>query len=153
MHGERDAPTAMGVSRLSACRRGRTRCGQLWNTERDELYAHVLPGRVAPVTVVQTGGAHSVSQVRGIGAQPENAAVVLGETLVTSGSDKLGDHFFVADGFGQPAIRVDAPHLVPPAIMGDKVVMSGTLHHTPGGVDADGERGTAGGNGAGDAGE
>lgn len=105
-----------------------------WNTGHDELYARVLAGRVAQVTVVHSGDAKSISEVRGIGAQPENSAVVVGETLVTSGSDKLGDYFFVADGFGQPTIRVDAPHLVPPVIMGDKVVISGTLHHTPGGV-------------------
>ena len=60
--------------------------------------------------------------------------ITLTNALVTSGSDRLGDHFFVADGFGQSPIEIDAPHLVPPVIAGDKVAIAGTLHHTPGGV-------------------
>ena len=75
-----------------------------------------------------------MSQVTGIGDKADGASVVLGRVLVTSGSDRLGDHFFVGDGVGQDAIRVDAPGLVPPVISGDRVVLSGTLHHTPGGV-------------------
>lgn len=99
-----------------------------------KLYASVRPGRTARLTVVQPDHSASISLVTGIGAQPEGASVVLGAVLVTSGSDKLGDHFFIADGFGQPAIRVDAPGLIPPAIMGDKMVVSGALHHTAGGI-------------------
>ena len=74
-------------------------------------------------------------QVTGIGDQGRRALlVVLEQALVTSGSDRLGDHFFVGDGVGQDAIRVDAPGLTPPVISGDRVVLSGTLHHTAGGV-------------------
>ena len=60
--------------------------------------------------------------------------ITLTNVLVTSGSDRLGDHFFVADGFGQTPIQVNAPKLVPPTIAGDKVVISGTLQQTPGGA-------------------
>ncbi len=105
-----------------------------WPGSRYTLYARVRPGHVARLTVAETGGAISLLRVTGISAQPEGARVVLGQVLVASGSDKLGDHFFVADGFGQAPIRVDAPGLVPPTIMGDQVVVAGTLHHTPGGV-------------------
>ena len=105
-----------------------------WKNNQDTLFADIRPGHVARLTVVHPGGAVSLARVTGIGEQPEGTKVVLGEVLVTSGSDKLGDHFFVADDFGQDAVRVDAPHLVPPAIMGDKVVIAGTLHHTPGGT-------------------
>ena len=99
-----------------------------------KLYARVRAGHVARLTVVQPGQTVSLSRVTGIGEQPEGAKVVLGAVLVTSGSDKLGDHFFVADGFGQAPIQVEMPGLVPPAIMGDQVVVSATLHHTAGGI-------------------
>ncbi len=106
----------------------------VWDTGDYKLYATVLPGRVASEIVVHTGSAVSVSWVTGIGQQADGESVVLGEVLVTSGSEPQDGHFFVADGFGQNAIRVDAPGLVPPAVMGDRVIVSGTLHHTPGGV-------------------
>ena len=105
-----------------------------WPDGHYETGVQLRAGEVATATVVQPGQAVSVPQVSGIGDQADGASVVLGRVLVTSGSDKLGDHFFVADGAGQDAIRVDAPNLVPPAIAGDRVVISGTLHHTPGGV-------------------
>ena len=59
---------------------------------------------------------------------------MLRDVLVTSGSDRLGDHFFVADGLGQTPVRVDIARLVPPTVMGDRVVVAGTLRHTAGGV-------------------
>jgi len=74
------------------------------------------------------------SSVVGLSDLPEGQKVVLGEIVVSSGSDRLGDHFFAADALGQMPIEIDAPRLVPPAIQGDKVVVAGTLHHTPGGV-------------------
>ncbi len=72
--------------------------------------------------------------VDGLGDEPEGTKIVLGSVVVSSGSDRLGDHFFAADALGQSPIEVDAPHLVPPVIMGDKVAVAGILHHTPGGV-------------------
>ncbi|MDQ2799358.1 MAG: family 10 glycosylhydrolase, partial [Armatimonadota bacterium] len=105
-----------------------------WKTGRQVWDTRVLPGQAARLTAIPSNGADSAAQVTGIGERPDGARVILGEALVTSGSDKLGDHFFVADGIGQAAIRVDAPHLVPPTVMGDKIVVSGTLHHTPGGA-------------------
>jgi len=74
------------------------------------------------------------SSVVGLSDLPEGQKIVLGEIVVSSGSDRLGDHFFAADALGQMPIEIDAPRLVPPAIQGDKVVVAGTLHHTPGGV-------------------
>ena len=105
-----------------------------WPGGHSETDVQVRAGAAASATVVQPNAAESVSQVSGIGDRTDGALVVLGRVLVTSGSDKLGDHFFVGDGIGQDAIRVDAPGLTPPVISGDRVVLSGTLHHTAGGV-------------------
>jgi uncharacterized lipoprotein YddW (UPF0748 family) len=71
--------------------------------------------------------------VVGLSALPEGKKVIL-KVVVSSGSDRLGDHFFAADALGQQPIEIDAPRLVPPVIQGDKVVAAGTLHHTPGGI-------------------
>ena len=113
---------------------GSYRVTAVWKTGRQEWPARVLPGQAFRLTLIPSQGADAASQVTGISERPDGARVVLGAALVTNGSDTLGDHFFVADGIGQAAIRVDAPRLVPPAVMGDKVVLSGTLHHTPGGT-------------------
>ena len=83
------------------------------------------------------GGHHQTSTITGISSLVEtqhDPVITLTNVLVTSGSDRLGDHFFVADGFGQTPIQVNAPRLIPPTIAGDKVVVSGTLHETPGGA-------------------
>lgn len=102
------------------------------------LLAHVTPGHTARLTVVQnTGGRKAVTQVTGIGANADGMPVVLGPVRVSSGSDALGDHFYVSDGPGETPISVSAPHLIPPTIFGDQVVVSGMLHHTPQGVTLD----------------
>ena len=99
----------------------------------------VSVGRTSSV-ILTTASSHnhpSISVIAGISdlsSHSSDAAITLQNVLVTSGSDKLSDHFFVADGIGKPAIRVDTPPLVPPTVMGDRVVVSGTLHHTPGGT-------------------
>jgi len=72
--------------------------------------------------------------VIGLSDLPEGQKIVLGEVVVSSGSDRLGGHFFAADKLGQEPIEVNAPGLLPPVIQGDKVVVAGTLRHTPGGV-------------------
>jgi len=92
----------------------------------------VQAGQVAHWT--PDGGAMLRPSVVGLSGLPEGQKIVLGEAVVSSGSDRLGDHFFAADALGQEPIEVDAPHLVPPVIQGDKVRVSGTLRHTPGGV-------------------
>ena len=92
------------------------------------------PGETARTLALLSGHAPVISQVAGIGTLPEGEKILLNGIVVTSGSDQLGDHFFVADGLGQTPIRVDAPRLVPPTNMGDRVVVAGTLHHTPAGV-------------------
>ena len=99
-------------------------------SETDRL---IEPGEMARA-VVLLDRTSVASQVAGIGEQADGAQVLLNGIVVTSGSDRLGDHFFVADGLGQTPVRVDAPRLVPPTIMGDRVVVSGTLHHTPAGA-------------------
>ncbi len=102
------------------------------------LLASVTPGHTARLTVVQNiGGEKAVSMVTGIGANADGTRVVLGPVRVSSGSDALGDHFYVSDGPGETPIAVSAPHLIPPAISGDRVVVSGTLRHTPQGVQID----------------
>ncbi len=80
------------------------------------------------------GGAALTPSVVGLSDLPEGTKIVLGEAVVSSGSDRLGDHFFAADALGREPIEVDAPHLVPPVIQGDHVRVSGTLRHTPGGA-------------------
>ena len=94
----------------------------------------ILPGHVSQVTILQPGKSASVARVTGIGTRAGGETVVLGAVLVTSGTDPADGHFYAADGFGQPVIRVEAPNLVPPAVAGDRVVISGTLRHTPGGI-------------------
>ena len=96
--------------------------------------AHVGAGRTAVLTKIRPDAALVVQQVSGLGAHPENEAVILRAVVVSSGSDRLGDHFYAAAALGQTPIEIEAPHLVPPVIMGDKVAIAGTLHHTPGGV-------------------
>lgn len=101
---------------------------------RYRLEARVRPGHAAWLTVIGRSGARAVTQVPGIGALPEGAAVTLSRVVVTSGSDRLGDHFFAANGLGQIPMEIRAPGLVPPTVRGDKVVVAGTLHHTSSGV-------------------
>jgi len=100
----------------------------------EKLGVRVLPGHVSQVTVMLPGKNASVARVTGIGSRAEGTAVVLGAVLVTSGSDPVHGSFYAADGYGQPVIRTEAPNLVPPAVAGDRVMISGTLRHTPGGV-------------------
>ena len=106
-------------------------------------YTVSLPSGTFPGLIVQAGQVTSWTpdldkqfrpSVIGLGDEPEGEKIVLGNVVVSSGSDRLGDHFFAADALGQSPIEIDALHLVPPTIMGDKVAVSGTLHHTPGGV-------------------
>ena len=99
-----------------------------------ETDLRVRPGQTTRTVALLPGQALVVSRVTGIGAQREGKKVLLNAVVVTSGSDRLGDYFFVADGLGQAPIRVDAPRLVPPTVMGDRVVVAGTLHHTPTGI-------------------
>ena len=113
-------------------------------------YTAALPsGQTATVSVhagqvtrwVPEGDAPWTHSVVGLSNLPEGQ-IVLGSVVVSSGSDRLGDHFFAADALGQIPVEVDAPHLIPPVIQGDKVVISGTLRRTPSGVvvDADAVR-------------
>ena len=105
-----------------------------WGAERDVLDAIVGPGRTALLTAIGGDDGKVARYVDGIGSQPEGTKITLGEVVVTSGSDRLGDHFFVADEVGEPPIQINAPHLVPPTIRGDLVIVAGKLHHTPGGA-------------------
>ena len=101
--------------------------------------AGITAGRVQSVTLL-TGsreGHHPISTITGISSAVERThdpIITVMDALVTSGSDRLGDHFFVADGFGKSPIQINAPRLVPPVIAGDKVVVAGTLRQTPGGA-------------------
>ena len=106
----------------------------VWSGGRQEWDTRVAPGEAARLTTVQPEDAPLVTEVAGLGDRPEGDRITLFKALVTSGSDKLGDYFFVADNVGGAPLRVDASHLVPPVIMGDKVVVAGALHHTPGGT-------------------
>ena len=76
----------------------------------------------------------AVYHVAGVGVSPDGTRGAICTALVTNGSDRLGDDFYIADGFGKPPLRVHAPGLVPPTVAGDIVAVSGTLHHTPGGA-------------------
>ena len=92
----------------------------------------VRAGQVAHWT--PDGDETPTPSVEGLSALPEGKKIVLKEAVVSSGSDRLSDHFFAADALGQEPIEVDAPGLLPPVIQGDHVRISGTLRHTPGGV-------------------
>jgi uncharacterized lipoprotein YddW (UPF0748 family) len=101
--------------------------GQNWDVS-------VLAGKTSQILAAQPGTAAPQAQVAGLGEAADGAHVLLGPALVTSGSDRLGDHFFVADAIGQTPVRVDSGRLALPAITGDRVLVSGTLHHTAAGV-------------------
>ena len=100
----------------------------------EKLGVRILPGHVSSVTVLSPGKNASVARVTGIGARADGDTVVLGAVLVTSGSYPISGSFYAADGYGQPVIRIEAPGLVPPAVAGDRVVISGRLRHTPEGI-------------------
>jgi len=106
----------------------------VWNRGRQAWAARVLPGRTAPLSAIKRGTAAVALQIAGLGRRREGAQVMLEQALVTSGSDRLGDHFYIADRVKGVPVRVDAPHLVPPVIMGDQVAVVGTIHHTSAGV-------------------
>ena len=128
--GESDGNGWFGFANLTP---GTYHVKAVWPGGVYEADQEVAPGETAR-TVTLPGQPLPVSQVAGIGAMPEDGQVLLNGLVVTSGSDRLGDHFFVADGLGETPIQVDAPHLVPPTVMGDRVVVAGRLHHTPAGV-------------------
>ena len=100
--------------------------------------AHVVPGQVARVVIGGTSNAHwrkgTGHWVTGISVLPEGDSAMVQEAIVTNGSDRLGDDFYIADGFGKPPLRVHAPGLVPPTVAGDIVAVSGTLRHTSAGA-------------------
>ena len=91
----------------------------------------VTAGQVTRLNLLGPG---SPAAVKGAGRLPDGAHALFTHALVTNGSDRLGDDFYIADDFGRPAVRVHAPGLVPPTVAGDIVAVSGVLHHTPGGA-------------------
>jgi len=93
----------------------------------------IAAGQTVSLTILN-GRENIAPGVTGLSQQREGASVILPSALVTSGSDRLGSYFFVADGFGKSPVRVEAPGLIPPTVMGDKVAVSGILHHAAGGV-------------------
>jgi len=129
--GESDGNGWFGFAALTP---GMYHVKAVWAGGVYEADRRVEPGQTARTVALLPGRSPVVSRIAGIGAQPEGKEVLLDVIVVTSGSDRLGDHFFVADGLGQTPMQVDAPHLVPPTVMGDRVVVAGTLHHSPAGV-------------------
>lgn len=52
--------------------------------------------------------------------------------VVTNGSGRLGDYFYIADKVGKTAVRVNAPGLVMPTVEGDLVAITGVVEHQAG---------------------
>lgn len=129
--GESDGNGWFGLVNLTP---GAYHVKAVWAGGAYETDMQVRRGETARTTALAPGQVPVTAQVAGIGTQPEDEKILLNGIVVTSGSDRLGDHFFVADGLGQTPIQVDAPHLVPPTVMGDRVVVAGTLHHTSAGA-------------------
>jgi len=129
--GESDGNGWFGFANLAP---GTYHVKAVWAEGVYEMERRVEPGQTARTVALLRGPVPVVSQVAGLGAEPEGKKILLDAIVVTSGSDRLGDHFFVADSLGQMPIQVNALHLVPPTVMGDRVVVAGTLHHTPAGV-------------------
>ena len=71
-------------------------------------------------------------KVAGVGDLPEGAAVTFPRAVVTSGSGRTGEWFFVADGFGRYPVRVHLPAGCPPAVAGDIVAVKGRVRREPG---------------------
>lgn len=86
--------------------------------------AAVVPGRVTFVEPGVPGRA-----VAGSGSLVDGTKVTYIDAIVTSGSDRLGNHFFIAQNFGKPALQVNAPGLIPPTVAGDRVAIAGVLHY------------------------
>ena len=101
---------------------------------RYRLETLVRPGHAAWLTLVGKGAAAVVTRIPGLGSRPEGELITLGKVVVSSGSDRLGDHFFVTDDLGLTPVQVNAPKLVPPTVRGDEVYVTGRLHQTSGGV-------------------
>ena len=66
------------------------------------------------------------------GTLPDGAKATYVGVIVTIGSDRLGNCFYIADKIGQPAVLVQAPNLVMPTVAGDVIAVSGIVHHTAG---------------------
>ncbi|MGO8673120.1 MAG: family 10 glycosylhydrolase [Capsulimonadaceae bacterium] len=93
-------------------------------------YSRIITVRAGDVTRVAPAIPGRV--VAGTGDLPDGSTVTYGDVLVTVGSDRLGDNFYIADGFGKPAVRILAPGLSPVTVAGDRAAILGTVRHLPG---------------------
>lgn len=80
-------------------------------------------GRVTTITYAGLSG----RKVFGVGRLADGAPVLLYDTLVTSGSGRHGEWFFVADDFGRWPVRVHLPKDAAPVVPGDHVAIVGTV--------------------------
>jgi len=70
--------------------------------------------------------------VAGTGSLADGTKAAYVGVVVTNGSDRVGNGFYIADKMGKPAIFVQAPNLVMPTVAGDKIAVSGVVHRTAG---------------------
>ncbi|MCW3059536.1 MAG: hypothetical protein JWQ02_1357 [Capsulimonas sp.] len=70
--------------------------------------------------------------VAGIGKVADGESVTLVNAVVTNGSNRMGDFFYVTDPGGKALVRVDSLGLVPPTVRGDLLAITGTVSHEAG---------------------
>jgi len=70
--------------------------------------------------------------VAGTGTLADGTKAAYVAVVVTNGSDRVGNGFYIADKLGKPAVFVQAPNLVMPTVAGDVIAVSGVVHHAAG---------------------
>ena len=68
----------------------------------------------------------------GTGTLADGTKAAYVAVVVTNGSDRVGNGFYIADKLGKPAVFVQAPNLVMPTVAGDVIAVSGVVHHAAG---------------------
>jgi len=87
----------------------------------------IVAGKVSQIPVNVAG-----RKIAGVGDLPEGSGVTFSNAIVTAGSGRHGEWFFVADGFGKYPVAVRLPKDCPPAVPGDIVAVTGTVSHDHG---------------------
>lgn len=98
-------------------------------TVSDEPSAHPRSIIVKPGIVTYIWPDLPKRSVSGVGKLIDGENVILPKALVTVGTDQLGTYFYIADGYGKPAVKVNYTPS-PVLIKGDVIALSGIIAHS-----------------------